>query len=171
VTRPTALPGLSRYRFAASISKAMPMGKNRRIAGAGLVFIAAIECWQARGLRFGSFSDPGPAYWPMLLATALAAFGVAVLVFGGDEAEPTDGEWAGLRKALAVLVCIGFVFLAVHPLGYRATVAIVTIFLLGAVEGRHPAITLGVASLLAFGTESLLERALHAPLPKGFWDF
>ena len=147
------------------------MGKNRRIAGAALVLIAAVGYWQAHGLRFGSFSDPGPAYWPMVLATALAAVGVAILVFGGDETEPTDGEWAGARKALAVLVCTGFVFLAVHPLGYRATVAIVTIFLLGAVEGRHPAITLGAASLLAFGTEGILERALHAPLPKGFWDF
>ena len=147
------------------------MGKHRRIAGAGLVLIAAIGGWQAYGLRFGSFSDPGPAYWPMILATALAAVGAAILFFGGDEAGPSDGEWAGLRKALAVFVCIGFVFLAVHPLGYRATVAIVTIFLLGAVEGRHPAVTLGVASLLSFGTESLLERALHASLPKGLWDF
>jgi hypothetical protein len=171
VIRPTARPGFQRYRFAAPISKAMPMGKNRRIAGAGLVLIAAIECWQAHGLRFGSFSDPGPAYWPTVLATALAAVGAATLVFGDDAAEPTDGEWAGLRKALAVVVCIGFVFLAVHPLGYRATVAIVTIFLLGAVEGRHPAITLGAASLLAFGTESFFERTLHASLPKGFWDF
>jgi hypothetical protein len=145
----------------------MPMGKNRRGAGAALVLIAAVGCWQAHGLRFGSFSDPGPAYWPMVLATGLAAIGIAVLVFGGDEPEPT----AGLRKALAVFVCIGFVFLAVHPLGYRVTVAIVTIFLLGAVEGRHPAITLGVASLLAFGTEGLLEPALHATLPKGFWNF
>jgi hypothetical protein len=149
----------------------MPMGKNRRIAGAGLVLIAAVGCWQAHGLRFGSFSEPGPAYWPMVLATALGAVGAAILLFGGDDAEPTDGEWAGLRKALAVLLCIGFVFLAVHPLGYRATVAIVTIFLLGAVEGRHPAIALGAASLLALGTEGVLERALHAPLPKGFWVF
>ena len=147
------------------------MGKNRRMAGAGLVLIAAIGCWQAHGLRFGSFSDPGPGYWPMILATALVAVGAAILFFGGDDAEPADSEWAGLRKALAVFICVGLVFLAVHPLGYRATVAIVTIFLLGAVEGRHPAVTLGVASLLAFGTEGILERTLHAPLPKGFWVF
>jgi hypothetical protein len=168
---PTARRGFPRYRFAASISKAMPMGKNRRAAGAALVLIAAVGCWQAHGLRFGSFSEPGPAYWPMVLATALAAVGAAILVFGGDEAEPTDGEWAGLRKALAVFVCIGFIFLAVHPLGYRATVGIATIFLLGAVEGRHPAVAFGTAAALAFGTEEMLERALHASLPDGFWRF
>ena len=147
------------------------MSKSRQIAGAALVLIAATGGWKAHGLAFGSFTEPGPAYWPIVLATALAAVGLATLFLDGDVVSPTDGEWAGLRKGLAVLACIGFVFLALHPLGYRATVGIATIFLLGAVEGRHPAIAFGTAAALAFGTEEMLEQALHASLPDGFWHF
>ena len=147
------------------------MRKSRQIAGAALVLIAAAAGWKANGLAFGSFIEPGPAYWPIVLATALSAVGLATLFLGGDDVSSTDGEGAGLRNALPVFACIGFVFLALHPLGYRATVGIATIFLLGAVEGRHPAIAFGTAAALAFGTEEILERAFHASLPDGFWHF
>ena len=146
------------------------MRRRNQIIGTTLILIAAFAFWEARNLHFGTFHHPGPAYWPMLLGVFLAAIGIATIVFDGAEPRPAAVVPGPLRKALAVAACFGFVVVAMQPFGYSATVAIVTIVLLGAVEQRHTVFVFGAAWGLGFGTVDLIERALHASLPQGFWN-
>jgi len=144
------------------------MTRNQVAAGA-LVAFAGIVLWEARALSFGTLTSPGAGYLPIMLAAALMALALPVLVFGGDE--DSFGARPGLWKALAVPACLAFVLFAMDTFGYRATIAIAVIFLLGTVEGRHPAAAFTSALLLSAGSHYLIERTLSVALPRGFWGF
>jgi putative tricarboxylic transport membrane protein len=144
--------------------------RRDQVAGAALILLAGLVVVESRKLPFGSFSAPGPGYWPTLLAAALAAIALAVILVGAASPRLSAADWAGSGKALAILGACAFVALALEPLGYRATMAAVVLFLLGVVERRHPLVAVGAALLLSFGTHYLLDRILHVPLPRGPWE-
>jgi hypothetical protein len=147
------------------------MLKSDHISGAALSLLAVLVFWQARNLPFGTLAAPGPGYWPVLLAAALIAAGIAIMLFGGEASEPGKGEWGGVRKVLAVLACCGFVAVAMEPLGYRVTMLAAVIFLMGAVERQRPFVVTPMAFALSFGSFSLIDQYLRVPLPRGFWGF
>ncbi len=149
----------------------MFMLRSDHIAGTALALLAALVFWQARYLPFGTLSTPGPGYWPIVLAGAMVAAGVAMVIFSGDNAEPGKGDWGGVRKVTAVLACCAFVAAAMEPLGYRVTILAAVIFLMGAVERQRPFVVAPIALLLSFGSFSLIDQYLRVPLPRGFWGF
>jgi hypothetical protein len=149
-------------------SRDLPMTSNQ-VAAAALAAVAAAVFWHVRGLPFGSLTSPGPAYLPVMLACALLAFSAPVAIFGGEQGILPDRH--GIRKCIAIAACCAFAFFAMDSLGYRATVAIGVIFLLGAIEGRHPIAAFTSAGLVSFGSYYLLQHTLNVPLPRGFWNF
>lgn len=147
------------------------MPRSDQIAGSALIAIATLVLWQAQSLPFGTFTAPGPGYWPVVLAAAMVTSGIGIVLLGGDSASLATAEWGGLRKALAVLTCCAFVAAAMEPLGYRVTILAAVIFLMGAVERQRVVVVAPAALLLSFGSFSLIDQYLRVPLPRGFWGF
>jgi hypothetical protein len=142
---------------------------RHQLSGMALVMIAGALLWEARSHGLGSFAVSGSGYGAPILGAAIAAMGLLVIFFGGDREAFTSR--AALVQVLGILIAFSFVAVAMDVLGYKASIAIAVIFLLGAIEGRHPAAVIAAATVLAFGSDYLLATAFHVPLPRGFMSF
>ncbi len=138
-----------------------------RVAGGALVLVGAVALWQSLQLPLGSLRHPGPAYMPALLAVLLILFGIAVAVFGGASGPFAAVAWTEWRHALAIFGACAFAAVALERLGYRLTMGVVLAFLLGAVERKHPLLTLALAVGVAAGSFFLFNTVLRVPLPRG----
>lgn len=138
-----------------------------RVAGAGLAIFALVVLWQSRALPLGSLANPGPAYMPVALAMLLLAGGIAIVVLG-REAPPVRslgfGEW---RHAVAIFAACAFAALALERLGYRLTIFLALLFLLGVVERKRLVVALVFAVAFAAGTYLLFDTLLRVQLPRG----
>ena len=138
-----------------------------RVAGGGLAIFAVFVLWQSRVLPLGSLANPGPAYMPVALATLLLVAGLAIAVLGRDTpgvGSLAFGEW---RHAMAIFAACAFAALALERLGYRLTIFLVLLFLLGVVERKRPAVAVVVAVVFAAGTYFLFDTLLRVQLPRG----
>lgn len=138
-----------------------------RVAGGALVLVGAVALWQSLQLPLGSLRQPGPAYMPALLAVLLILFGVAVAAFGAASAPFAAVAWTEWRHALAIFGACAFAAVALERLGYRLTMGLVLAFLLGAVERKHPLLTLALSVGVAGGSFFLFNTVLRVPLPRG----
>ena len=139
------------------------------MSGVALALLAAAvleECWRLR-LPRGTLATPGPAYMPTLLALTLLAAGVLIAVLGRDATTLAGAGWREWRHTLAILVTCAFVALALERLGYRLTMTLACVFLLGVVERRPPVATVLASVGLAAGTYFLFDTLLRVQLPRG----
>jgi putative tricarboxylic transport membrane protein len=143
-----------------------------RVSGAGLAVLALLvveETWRQR-LPLGSVANPGPAYFPGVLALLLLAAGVAVAALAGGP-RVSSLDWTEWRHGVAIFATCAFCALALERLGYRLTIFIALGFLVGGVERKSPIATLGFAAALALGTFWLFDTLLRVPLPRGALGF
>lgn len=142
--------------------------RSDRFAG---LLIAAAGCyavWASMKLPLGSLADPGPGYFPLVLSALLVVFGVLIGVLDGGSLPLRSVRWREWRHALAILGTGGFAALAIESLGYRLTVAVMLVFLLGVVERKPPFLVAAIAAGLALGSYWLFSTVLRVPLPVGF---
>jgi hypothetical protein len=140
-----------------------------RVAGGALALLALVvveECWRGR-LPFGTLASPGPAYVPVLLAVLLFVSGILIVAFGRGAMAVAAAGWSEWRHTLAIVATCAFVALALERLGYRVTVVIACVFLIGIVERRRPVAAALVAVGLAAGTYYLFDTLLRVRLPRG----
>lgn len=144
-----------------------------RVSGIALVALAlfVLEETVRQRLPLGSLANPGPAYFPGVLACLVLAAGVALTVLGGAGPRFASLQWREWRHALAILATIAFCALALERLGYRLTVFVALAFLLGYVERKPLAATFVLAAGLALGTFALFDTLLRVPLPRGPFGF
>ena len=138
-----------------------------RVAGVALAVFAVVVLWESRVLPLGSLGNPGPAYMPMALATLLLLGGIAIALLGGRTPALASLEFREWRHAVAIFVACAFAGLALERLGYRLTVLVVLLFLLGVVERKPPAAAVVFAVVFAAGTFFLFDTLLRVPLPRG----
>jgi hypothetical protein len=138
-----------------------------RVAGAALAVFAMVVLWQSRTLPLGSLGQPGPAYMPVLLATLLLLGGVAMAALGGHAPPLASLRFAEWRHAVAIFAACAFTALALERLGYRLTIGLTLLFLLGVVERKRPIPALLFAVGFTAGTFVLFDRFLRVPLPRG----
>lgn len=137
-----------------------------RTLGLGAVLLAIPVALAASRWGIGTLRLPGPGFWPLLIAAAVAGLGAALLLRPAPPA-PARGagsRWARLAMALATM---GFFVLALEPLGYPVTVGLLLLAQLRAVEGRAwrgSLVTAGLAAALSF---VLFRVFLKVPLPAG----
>jgi hypothetical protein len=74
------------------------------------------------------------------------------------------GEW---RHAVAIFAACAFAALGLERLGYRLTILVVLLFLLGVVERKRVSVTVVFAVAFAVGTFLLFDTLLRVPLPRG----
>lgn len=136
-----------------------------------IVLAGAYAGWESLKLPLGSLDNPGPGYMPLILSALLLALGLLVTVAGKSSLPLAGIRWPELRHAFAILGTGVFAALAIEPLGYRLTVAIMLIFLVGVIERKPPLAVLLVAAGMSLGSYWLFASLLKVPLPPGLFGF
>ena len=137
------------------------------MAGAALVLIGLVAIWESRAFPLGSLARPGPAFMPILLASLLIAFGLAVAAMGGEAQGLGDVGWHEARHAVAIFACCAFAAWGLDRLGYRLTMAGVLAFLLLRLERVPLPLGIGLTIAMAWGSFYVFDTLLKVPLPRG----
>jgi hypothetical protein len=140
-----------------------------RMAGATLSLFAAWVIWESQKLPLGTLRQPGPSFFPLLLALLLLIFGVVITATGGSAERFRALRWQELPHAFGILAACIFSALALERLGYRFTVFLVLFCLLKVVEKNSWLLTATFALVLSFGSFYLFYTLLRVPLPIGPW--
>ncbi len=137
-----------------------------RISGAILLFVALIVAWESsRTLPLGTLHNPGPGYMPTLLAFLLAVLSILIVLLGRNSPPLGSLKWTEGKHALAILAACGFAALTLERIGFRLTMVLLLVFLLGAVERLKPFLVLSVAVGLSLGSFWFFNGLLKVPLP------
>lgn len=140
---------------------------TERVAGAALAALALGVLWANRVHPVGSLRNPGPGYLPLVLALLLLALALTLVLAGRRAPRLAAAGWGDWRHAAAVVGACLFAALALERLGYRLTVGVILVFLLGVVERRGVLTALIIAAGLALASFFLFNTVLRVPLPRG----
>ena len=142
-----------------------------RFGGGVLAAFAVYTFWEARKLPMGNLQNPGPAYMPTLLAVLLFGFAVAIVALGRHGPTVAAAGWSEWKHAIAILgVCV-FMALSLERLGYRISVFVALVLLLGLLERRSIVTTGLFAAAFSGATFFLFSTVLRVPLPRSPWGF
>ena len=142
-----------------------------RIAGLALIALGGVAIVEIRALPMGTLRQPGPAYFPIVLAAALIGFGALLLAFSGKGARLKELGWEEARHALLIARGAGVAVYLLMRAGYVITIAALLLYLLVVVARRHWAVSLLVAAALAAGTFALFDIGLRVLLPRSPFGF
>lgn len=142
-----------------------------RVAGLALIALGAFAIVEIRALPIGSLRQPGPAYFPIVLAVALMGFGTLLLAFSGKGAKIGDLGWEEARHALLIVLGAGVAIYLLMRAGYVITIAALLLYLFAIVARRHWAASIVVAAGLAAGTFALFDLGLRVLLPRSPFGF
>ena len=138
-----------------------------RIGASALCLLALLVMWESRTLPLGTWRQPGPAYFPVLLAALLLILGALVWAMGGSAAAVASVGWGEARHALVILGVSAFICLGLERLGYRLTMLTALLFLVWLVERKSLLAAIVFAFGLSFGSYYLFDTLLRVPLPRG----
>ena len=142
-----------------------------RFGGGLLAALALFTLWEARKLPMGNLQNPGPAYMPTLLALLMLVFAVAIIALGRHSPTVAAAGWSEWKHAIAILAVCVFMALSLERLGYRISIFVALILLLGLLE-RRSLVTAGVfAAVFSGATFFLFSTVLRVPLPRSPWGF
>jgi hypothetical protein len=145
---------------------AAPGLRNQQVAGAALVLIGLVSIGLSLQYPLGDAAEPGPAYYPLILSVLLTIFGTAV-VWKAEGERFRVADWWENGRPLAIIAVLATATVALDHLGFRLTVAVMLIVLLGALERRDWRMVLPIAVLFPIVTYGLLHNALKINLPLG----
>ncbi len=143
-----------------------------RISALVLLVFAAVAVNEARKLRLGSVSAPGPGFVPLCLAVALALVALVLLVRAwrapaGPEPRAEPGErW----KAVATVAALGVYTFALEPLGFVLATAALLFFFFRVLDRQRWWVALASAVGISFLSYLVFARGLHVRLPGAPWS-
>ena len=144
----------------------MSIDRASGIALVGVALLVLEETWRQH-LPLGSLANPGPAYFPGVLAILVLIAGAVLAAMAGSGPHVASIQWREWRHAVAIFVACAFCALALERLGYRLTIVIALGFLFGVVERKPLGASVVFAGAAAFGTFWLFDTLLRVPLPRG----
>lgn len=145
------------------------MKKWERIAALVLFFLGIGAAWEATKIGFGSFSAPGPGFYPFWLAIILA--GVSLIYFLNNLGKDPKvvalwEEKTWVRPLIAIVVMLAYGLLLDH-IGFLLDTFFLFVVWLTVIEREKP---LTVALVSTIGTTVvyvLFVHFLQVQLPKG----
>ena len=136
-----------------------------RVSGTALFLFSLIVLWESRTLPLGTLHNPGPGYMPTLLAVLLAGLSILIVFLGRNSPPFASLKWTEGKPALAILAACAFAALGLERIGFRITMVLLLVFLLGAVERLKPFLVLSVAVGLSLSSFWFFNGLLKVPLP------
>jgi Tripartite tricarboxylate transporter TctB family len=138
-----------------------------RAGGGGLALLALWVLWESQRLPLGSWREPGPGAAPTALALTALALSIAIVAMGGGASRLSAVDWGTTYRALLIVGVSVFLTLGLERLGYRPTVFVSLLFLVGVVERRGILVAVAFAAGVAWGSFFLFSTLLKVPLPRG----
>ncbi len=142
-----------------------------RVSGGFLMLLGILVLWERRVLPLGTQHQPGPGYFPFLLAILLLILGGILFLRGGGSKPFRSLAWPEAPHALAILGCSVFATLFMEWVGYRITIFLILGFLFGVLERLRAWQVLTLTLALSLGTFWVFDSLLRVPLPRGWWGF
>lgn len=141
-------------------------GTIDRISAVCMLVFVLFVLWESRTLPLGTLERPGAGFMPVLLAGFLGGIAIMILVLGGNSPPLRSLEWPEAKSAAAILAACGFAALALELLGYRITMAVVLVFLLGVIERSKMVVVISLAISFSLVSYWIFKR-LGVLLPQG----
>ena len=139
--------------------------------GSFFAAFSLLVLWETRSIPFGFLAEPGPGALPTVLAFTLLACSIAVIAGGRGGKLAAAVEWTEWRHAVAILGACAFMALALERLGYRLTIFVALLVLVGVVEKKGGFAGAAYAGGFSLGTYYLFNTLLRVPLPQGPFGF
>ena len=150
---------------------------NREAWPPGLLAVAGlVAANEARRLRFGTVTVPGPGFFPLVLAVSFTLVCLILLVAalrapaGVASAESGGTGEGGIRwnvlATLGVMLAYAFVL---EPLGFVAATWALLCFFFRALEGMRWPVAVAASALTSVVTYVIFKVWLYVRLPPGPW--
>jgi tripartite tricarboxylate transporter TctB family protein len=141
--------------------------RRDHVGGLAFIVAGALILAVSGDLPFGTLASPGAGMLPKLVIGLMMAFGVILLLRGGDSPLLAETAWADLPHATRV-VAISAAGIALYTtLGFFVTMSLLLFGLTFAVE-RRPILNAALFSVGVAGIAYLLfNTLLKSPLPRG----
>ncbi|HEY4908655.1 MAG TPA: tripartite tricarboxylate transporter TctB family protein [Methylomirabilota bacterium] len=143
-----------------------------RVSSFVLVVFALVGVNEARKLRFGTLSSPGPGFVPLCLAVALALVGCLLLwraLREPESPEPSAEPGARWKSVVSLAALVAYTF-ALEPLGFVLATAALLFFFFRVLDGQRWWVALASAVAVSMLSYLVFARALHVRLPEGPWS-
>lgn len=152
----------------------MKRNKANLVAGAALVAFGIYVIWIATGMAYVSDVGPGHGFFPLWLGIGLVLFASALIISSLGAAD-IDKKGSVSERSL-IMPLIGWLALMAaialfNRLGFFLSFAILTVFLIVALERRPITLAIAVALGLAAAFHVVFVLALDVSLPKAVWGF
>ena len=150
---------------------------NRQAWPPALLTVAGLVAVnEARRLRFGAVTVPGPGLFPLVLAVGFTLACLILLVAAlrapadASAAESGGASEGGVRwKVLATLgVMLAYAF-ALEPLGFVVATCGLLCFFFRALEGMRWTVAIAASALTSTVTYVIFKVWLYVRLPPGPW--
>jgi putative tricarboxylic transport membrane protein len=141
--------------------------KVDRVLGVGAVVLAIPVGVASWGFGVGSPNSPGAGFWPLVIAAVM--FGLGLALFWRPTLNAitvTRGESRRGKFGLS-LATLAFYVVALEPLGYLLTTALLLLVQFRWVEGRSRRLSLGIAVAAALVSLVIFRVLLKVSLPAG----
>jgi hypothetical protein len=141
------------------------------VAGAAFIAFGVLVIALSGDLPIGGLSMPGSGFLPKILAGFTIAFGIVLIVRGGESRPFAEIEWSDAKHAVAVTAITAVAVYFFEILGFLTTMVAMMFVLLIAIE-RRPLLNAVLYSLGVVGVTYLtFVYVLKTPLVTGPFGF
>lgn len=142
--------------------------KGDVVSGAVLAALGIYIITEARQWTYSSAEGPGPGFFPLWYGIAMVM--LSLLLIAGSAVRPAAGakvDWRGVGRAMLVWAVFAGCTALLKLLGFLTILALLTLFIVGAMYGKPLKIACAAAAGNALGFYLVFPLALNVSLPVG----
>ncbi|UCF76696.1 MAG: tripartite tricarboxylate transporter TctB family protein [Betaproteobacteria bacterium] len=136
-----------------------------------LVAFALYVAWANRVYPVGTVHVPGPGFMPLALAIFLGAMGLLIAVGGARSRPLIEMRWTEAKRAVTILIAAVVCVSALEVVGYRLTMMVLLVFLMGVIERKPPFMVAILSNGFPLLSYYVVADLLLVPLPRSPWGF
>ncbi|MDH3287389.1 MAG: tripartite tricarboxylate transporter TctB family protein [Betaproteobacteria bacterium] len=145
--------------------------RSDQFSGLMLVAFALYVVWANRVYPVGTVHVPGPGFMPLALAIFFGSMGLLIAAGGARSRPLIEMRWTEAKRAVTILLAAVVGVVALEAVGYRLTIMVLLVFLMGVIE-RKPPVMVAILSIgFAFLSYYVVADLLLVPLPRSPWGF
>jgi len=164
-----------RYEEASgTVERGTALTRAEKITSVGFFLFGLFLLFESKKYPLGTIDNPGPAFLPLLLGTAVTVLsvGLIVRVWKKEGARPSLRFWpekAGVTRVSSAFVVILLFTTFLEITGYMINVFLLFFVLLRPIGRQKWTWSISISVGAALVSYLLFEKWLMIPLPNGIW--